>query len=222
MPGGTKREMNEKIKIEYIDKSKLKKLSNNPRRDKDKDAIGRLSKLIQEHGFQNPMQVYMETNGEYTVLCGNHRFDAGVKMGMSEFPCIVYAGDRQQAIARAVSDNQSGAWTEWDIPLLKDILADFENSDLDIETTGFTGVELDELFNGFEGNDPNKEWDGMPEFEQDDKSSFKMLIVHFATQDKVDAFSELVSQNITEKTRSIWYPQAQIEKYTDKRYQDES
>lgn len=148
MPGGTKREMNEKIKIEYIDKSKLKKLSNNPRKDKDKDAIGRLSKLITEHGFQNPMQVYLETNGAYTVLCGNHRFDAGVKMGMSEFPCIVYSGDRQQAMARAVSDNQSGAWTEWDIPLLKDILADFENSDLDIETTGFTGVELDELFNG--------------------------------------------------------------------------
>ena len=138
--------MNEKIKIEYINKSKLKKLPGNPRRDKDKDAIGRLSKLITEHGFQNPMQVYLETDGVYTVICGNHRFDAGVKLGMVEFPCIVYHGDRQQAIARAVSDNRSGEYTEWDIPLLKDILADFENSDLDIEITGFTGDELSELF----------------------------------------------------------------------------
>jgi DNA modification methylase len=108
------------------------------------------------------------------VLCGNHRFDAGVKMGMSEFPCIVYAGDRQQAIARAVSDNQSGAWTEWDIPLLKDIFVDFENNGVDLEITGFNESELSELF----GETPEEPVDAPPQIDKAEELNKKWQVAY--------------------------------------------
>jgi len=57
-------------------------------------------------------------------------------------------------------------------------------------------------------DDPNAEWEGMPEFGQEDLSSFRSVKVHFANQKDVDIFSELVNQILTDKTRSIWYPEA--------------
>ncbi len=138
-----------KLQIDYIPKSKLKRLDGNPRKVKDKDAIKKLQKLIESHGFQNPLQVYAENNGDFSILCGNHRFEAGCAAGMTDFPCIQYFGDREQALARALSDNKSSDWTEWDFPALKDILAELDTGAFDIEElTGFSDVEIQEIFNG--------------------------------------------------------------------------
>jgi len=135
-----------KLKIIYIGKEKLRKLEANPRRDKDKKGIEKLRVLIREHGFQNPLQVYEETGGVFLILCGNHRFEAGLQEGMEEFPCLIYGGDRSKAIARAVSDNKSNEWTEFDIPPLKDILCGLDTGDFNMELTGFTEEETKEMF----------------------------------------------------------------------------
>jgi hypothetical protein len=67
-----------------------------------------------------------------------------------------------------------------------------------------------------------EEWKGMPEFDQQDKNSFRHIIVHFETQSDVDEFSRLIGQNLTDKTKSIWHPQ-QIRMDTEsKRYDDEN
>lgn len=137
----------DKITVEYIHKSKLKHLDGNPRKKKDKDAINKLKKLIESHGFQNPLQVYAENNGDFSILCGNHRFDAGCDAGIIDFPCIQYFGDREQALARALSDNKSADWTEWDFPLLKDVLAELDTGAFDMEElTGFSDHEIKEIF----------------------------------------------------------------------------
>ena len=67
-----------------------------------------------------------------------------------------------------------------------------------------------------------REWVGMPEFVQDDLQSYKSLIVHFENRGQMEAFSKLVGQTITFRTRSIHYPPAEIGHYADKRYADES
>ena len=112
---------NKRLEIIYIPATDLVKLPGNPRKDTDKDAIKKLAGLIKAHGFQNPLTVFAES-GKYIILVGNHRFDAGLSLGMTEFPCLVYSGDRKAAIARAISDNKSSDWTEWDYPLLKDLV----------------------------------------------------------------------------------------------------
>jgi ParB/RepB/Spo0J family partition protein len=100
-----------KLEIIYLPASSLVKLPGNPRRDTDPDAIGKLAVLIKAHGFQNPLQVFKE-NGTYTIIAGNHRYDAGLSLGMTDFPCLVYEGDRKAALARAISDNKSAEWSE--------------------------------------------------------------------------------------------------------------
>lgn len=67
-------------------------------------------------------------------------------------------------------------------------------------------------------NDPMAEWQGMPEFENEDLTSDSSLVVHFAKPEDRAAFAKLVEQTITEKTRSIWYPKAEVRHYMDKRY----
>lgn len=55
--------------------------------------------------------------------------------------------------------------------------------------------------------DWHEQWQKMPEFHQEDLSSFRKLIVHFLSEDDVRAFSDLVKQRITQKTKSLWYPE---------------
>jgi hypothetical protein len=91
-------------------------------------------------------------------------------------------------------------------------------------TTG--GWDFDALANGFEVaslvewgfkeyelgipgmiNDPNEEWKGMPEFEQNNKLAYRTILVHFENEDDISNFSELIGQNITDKTKYLYYPQ---------------
>jgi hypothetical protein len=58
----------------------------------------------------------------------------------------------------------------------------------------------------------------MPEFEHQDLKPWKTLAVHFASEEDMLAFSRLVGQTITPKTKSIWYPRAEIGHYANKRF----
>lgn len=69
---------------------------------------------------------------------------------------------------------------------------------------------------------PADEWDGMPGFAQDDRTSWKRLIVHFANHDDMQAFGDLIGQSLTDKTVSLWFPEVERTSYVDKRYVDES
>lgn len=61
-------------------------------------------------------------------------------------------------------------------------------------------------------------WTGMPEFEQRDLTPWASLPVHFASRADRVAFSKLIGQTITDDTRSLWFPKAEIGRYVDKRY----
>ena len=50
------------------------------------------------------------------------------------------------------------------------------------------------------------EWVGMPEFVQEKKQPYKLLNVRFETEEDYNEFAKLIDQNLTEKTKSIWFP----------------
>jgi len=68
----------------------------------------------------------------------------------------------------------------------------------------------------------DKEWKGMPEFVQENLEPWRSVKVHFADRKSFLAFSKLVKQKLTKKTRSIWYPEADIGIYSNKEYASES
>ena len=106
-----------------------------------------------------------------------------------------------------------GAAGSWDF----DLLANEFDADELIEW-GFAPYELGLVG----GDDPNAEWAGMPEFEQADLTAIQSIHVHFAARADVEAFAILIGQKLTDRTRAVWYPEAKIGRYADKRYSDES
>lgn len=56
-------------------------------------------------------------------------------------------------------------------------------------------------------NSPEVHWKEMPEFEQESKSTYKTIYVHFRNEEDYKEFQKLIDQHLTSKTKSIWYPE---------------
>jgi len=84
--------------------------------------------------------------------------------------------------------------------------------------------EIENLLAGVadEAIDPMAEWEGMPEFENEDQSPLQSIVVHFMDLADVTAFASLVQQTITDKTKSVWYPKRQRYDLGGVVYSDES
>lgn len=67
-----------------------------------------------------------------------------------------------------------------------------------------------------------EQWKGMPEFVQNDMTPFATVYVHFRNREDVDKFAKLIQQNITPNTQYVWYPEATLNDFTQKRYVDDS
>ena len=80
-------------------------------------------------------------------------------------------------------------------------------------------MEQHKLFD--EDNAWQQEWKDMPEFVQEDLTSYRKIIVHFKCKEDVEAFAKLIGQKISPKQPSIAFPERQIRRYADKRYVDE-
>lgn len=62
------------------------------------------------------------------------------------------------------------------------------------------------------------EWVGMPEFVQEYLEPWKSILVHFESPGDLARFAALIGQPLTPRTRSVWYPEAEIGHMTNKRY----
>lgn len=75
---------------------------------------------------------------------------------------------------------------------------------------------------GVDANNPFDEWEGMPEFEQEDKTAFKSILVHFANIEDFQTFSDLIGQTLSDnRTQSIWYPEKKRESMVNYRVVNE-
>lgn len=59
-----------------------------------------------------------------------------------------------------------------------------------------------------------KEWTDMPEFVQEKLTYYATIVIRFEEEKDLIAFSRLVEQNLTSKTKSMWYPYKPIKKIT--------
>ncbi len=75
------------------------------------------------------------------------------------------------------------------------------------------------LFDDLE-NDWQKEWKDMPEFFQEDLTSYRKIVIHFRNNEDVKKFAELIGQKITPKQPSLWYPEMLPRRYAHLKYVD--
>jgi hypothetical protein len=151
----------------------------------------------------------------------DRQYDQPNKQGTVAVGYVIWEGEehkyrqvrwtaKQCELANLAANNLGG---EWDMTELSSWSAATLNwAGFDEEKLRQWGQNYSGLKGFIESENPldyEKEWEGMPEFENKDLSAYKSIHVNFACQADYDAFSELIGQKLTEKTRSIWYPPAE-------------
>jgi len=147
------------------------------------------------------------------VIWGNGRVEAMRELGWTHADAIILDVDNATAAALGLALNRTAERSEWDHEAVGAILKSLSEDGFEVDKLGWTETELNVLIgeDGEDaGTDPNEEWEGMPEFEQEYAGPWKSILVHFANEKDMADFSRLVGQKITEKTKMIWHPQAEI------------
>ncbi|MFM2015650.1 MAG: hypothetical protein RIQ51_1140 [Bacteroidota bacterium] len=204
------------MKIEQIDVEKLIPYALNARVHSE-EQVTQIASSIKEFGFNNPVLIDAD-NG---LIAGHGRVMAAKKLEIDKVPCIRLTNlSEAQKKAYILADNKIALNSTWDEELLKVEFEQLRELDFDLDLTGFNGGEIANIELDKENGetDPNAEWEGMPEFNQPDKTSFRHVIVHFENNDDAAEFFSIIGQGHTDKTKSIWYPEQQDMDTESKRY----
>ncbi|EPR0420084.1 ParB/Srx family N-terminal domain-containing protein [Enterobacter hormaechei] len=210
--------MTEKLKIVYRPLKDLTPYTRNARTHDDRQVL-QLVASIEEFGWTNP--ILIDEQGE--IVAGHGRVLAAEQMGIASIPTITLSGltDAQKAAYR-IADNRLPLNAGWNGELLKLEIEALQDVEFDIGLLGFSELELGDVL-GVEPDDPSDHWVGMPAFDQENNNGVRQLIVHFETDADVALFAQLVQQQITAKTKYIWYPEHKRESTVNKAYiSDES
>ncbi|MCC8013654.1 MAG: site-specific DNA-methyltransferase [Eubacterium sp.] len=134
--------MKKTSKLKIIPVEQLKPAEYNPRKqlkpgDKEYEKI---KNSILEFGFADPLVV----NSDMTIIGGHQRLSCAKDLGYTEVPCAVVDLDKTKEKALNVALNKiTGAWNE---QLLADLIVDLQNSDFNVDLTGFEPPEIEQLF----------------------------------------------------------------------------
>jgi ParB-like chromosome segregation protein Spo0J len=129
-----------KVKVEYVDIDRLKEWENNPRINDE--ASKKLSKLIKYYGFINP--IIATPDG--VIRAGHTRYKAAKLNKLKKVPVIfIDFKSEEEAKGYSISDNKSYEFSKWNVTLLKDDLEELDTGEFDIELTGFSEGEIENL-----------------------------------------------------------------------------
>lgn len=200
------------LEVEYRALDSLIPYANNARTHSE-DQVAQIAASIKEFGWTNPVLV----DGDSGVIAGHGRILGARKLGIDEIPVIELSGlSDAQKRAYVLADNKLAQNAGWDNDLLSIELGGLGDEGFDLQLTGFHFGEISSL--QLDANDPYEEWTGMPEFDHDDKTAFRTVALHFKTKQEVDRFAKQIGQQITDKTRFIWFSGTEIDRYADKQY----
>lgn len=74
-------------------------------------------------------------------------YQAAVALGWDKI-AVVFVDDAQEvATAYGLMDNQSALISEWDLPTLKDLLTELDDGEVNMDLTGFSSKEIEDMMN---------------------------------------------------------------------------
>lgn len=138
------------------------------------------------------------------LIVGNGMLKAAEKLGWTHLAVVKSDDEENIARLRSIADNRTQETSQFDWPVLKDIMQEIDTGGLDIEITGFS-IDTIIDFN------INNEWKGMPEFNQEKEDIYKILIIRFEKEKDYMEFAKLIKQKLTDKTKSIWFPERDLD-----------
>ena len=128
----------ETLKIEYIDKNKIKPFKNNPRLHSD-EQIQQIANSIAEFGFRIPIAI----DENFTILAGHGRYRAAEIMNMLQVP-VVQHNDLSDVQKKAfiIADNKITLNSVWQNDILWDQVKDLDKLGFNLDILGFNDAEL--------------------------------------------------------------------------------
>lgn len=176
--------------------SDIKKNPENPRTIRG-EQFERLKRSIREFPQMMALRPIV-TDSEGVVLGGNMRLEALKALGYKEVPdeWVKRADELTEEQRREFAVKDNAGFGDWDW----DALANGWD-DLPLQEWGLPlGLGTPEQVNY------EKEWQGMPEYGNEDLTPAAQLTIYFATVEDKLAFGELIGQGLTDKTRWVWHP----------------
>lgn len=130
------------LKVEQWPIDRLIPYARNPR--KNDAVVDKMVGAIKEFGFRIP--IVARSDG--SIVDGHLRLKAAKKLGMTEVP-VALADELTDAQVKAfrLLANQSANWAEWDIELLADELHNLSENAYQLNLTGFTPIEIEDVLN---------------------------------------------------------------------------
>lgn len=136
------------MNIQKINILKLKPSEYNPRKDlqpEDEEYI-KIKNSILEFGYVAPVII----NADMTVIGGHQRLKVLKELGYEEIQCIVVDLDKNKEKALNLALNKISG--EWDNDKLEAILAELKETDIDMDMTGFSFDEVDNMLKDITGS----------------------------------------------------------------------
>lgn len=208
-------------RLEYVP---VDDLPDHPRNPRDHD-LAELIASVRRFGFTSPPMI----DGRTGLLAEGHGRkratialqEAGeqppegivVEDGRWYVPVVSgwSSADDSEADAYLLAGNQGGGWHT---DPLATLLAELAESDQGLTGTGFDQAAADLVFAELainqpdaDGQDPDTEWDGMPEFGNTDRSSKFRIVVHFKSEADRKAFVALIG-NPPVQRNTCWWPES--------------
>ena len=175
------------------------------------EQVEALCRQVEYQGFRQPLVVSTLSG---FLVSGHLRWQVAKKLKLKEIPVIYQEFENEaQEYAFLTADNAIPRWAELDMASIK-MEAESLGVDFDIDLLGIKDLK-EEIENEV---DHDAEWDGMPPFQQADKTSFRHVIVHFTSDEDAKEFFKRIGQNDTGITKSIWFPPQERMDTESKRY----
>ena len=127
---------------EYVETASLIPNPRNPNQHPEKQ-IELLAKIIKHQGWRAPITV---SNRSGFIVRGHGRLLAAKHLGLDQVPVDRQDYDTEaQEWADLIADNRIAELAEIDETLLKELMGELQEGDLDLDLTGFTADEVSEL-----------------------------------------------------------------------------
>ena len=130
------------LKIEYVDLDKLKPFVDNPRNHSERN-VDDILQSMKRFGWTNPIIARRDDN---MVIAGHGRIEAARLNGTEQVPVIFTDFTENDAKLYSLTDNRTSETSDWDLVALNDLVKELdEMPDIDLDDSGFTSEELDDL-----------------------------------------------------------------------------
>lgn len=141
----------EDVVVEQVSPDQLKLPNRHPRKHSEKQYAKLMASMTR---FGVVVPVIVDETGE--VICGVARVEAARRLGLSTIPVIrITHLSREEIHAYRIADNKLTELGDWDDDIVREILLELDDADIDLDAVGFEIAEAEALlvYPGTQGED---------------------------------------------------------------------